>query len=148
MAVICRPELHGATTREQYDTFHAGMEELGLERTITRDGKVFHLPTGEYLGVNVTQFPRTLALKINVLAIRVTGHECKLTITPVSDPSEIIIFGLVEDTSYRSTFGALGLHPLPFPMPSFPRPANFVPVGPPSSRPSSLPPLSFFSERK
>jgi hypothetical protein len=32
--LICRAELHGSPSREQYDEFHAGMEALGLERTI------------------------------------------------------------------------------------------------------------------
>jgi hypothetical protein len=104
--VICRPELHGSPTREQYNEFHAGLKEFGLERTITRDGKVFHLPTGEYLGLNVSTPFSLLTLKINSLAIRITGHQCKLTLTPVSDPAGIYIYGLEEDTSYESTLGA------------------------------------------
>jgi hypothetical protein len=104
--VICRPELHGSPTREQYNQFHSGMKEFGLERTITRDGKVFHLPTGEYLGLNVSAPFSLLTLKINSLAIRITGHQCKLTLTPVNDPAGIYIYGLEEDTSYESTLGA------------------------------------------
>jgi hypothetical protein len=104
--VICRPELHGSPTREQYNEFHAGMKEFCLERTITRDGKVFHLPTGEYLGINISTSMRVLDLKITALAIRITGSRCKLTLTPVLDVSTIYISGLEEDTSYESTLGA------------------------------------------
>ena len=104
--VICRPELHGSPTREQYNEFHAGMKEFGLERTITRDGKVFHLPTGEYLGVNISTSMRVLDLKITALAIRITSSRCKLTLTPVPDVSAIYISGLEEDTSYQSMLGA------------------------------------------
>lgn len=82
------------------------MKDLGLERTITRDGKVFHLPKGEYLGLNVTTPFSLLTLKINSLAIRITCQQCKLTLTPVSDPAGIYIYGLDEDTSYESTLGA------------------------------------------
>jgi hypothetical protein len=105
--VICRPELHGTPTREQYDQFHAGMKELGLERTITRDGKVFHLPTGEYLGLNLSTPLALLALKINALAIQISCHQCKLTLSPVSDPAGIYIYGLEEDVSYASALASL-----------------------------------------
>jgi hypothetical protein len=98
--VICRPELHHATSREQYDQFHAGMQEFGLERTITRGEKVFHLPTGEYLGVNLSTSLPLLALKITTLAIRITGNQCKLTLIPVTNPAEIYILGLEEQESY------------------------------------------------
>ena len=100
--VICRSELHGTPTREQYEQFHAGMKKLGLERTIMRDGKVFHLPTGEYLGLNLSAPLALLALQINVLAIQITCHQCKLTLSPVSDPAGIYIQGLEEDVSYAS----------------------------------------------
>lgn len=106
--VICRAELHGSPTLAQYDEFHAGMKEFGLERTITRDGKVFHLPTGEYVGVNVSSYFSLLALQINTLAIRITRSQCKLTLTPVGDLDGIYIYGLVEDTSFESQLGALG----------------------------------------
>lgn len=108
--VICRPELHGSPTREQYDEFHVGLKEFGLERTITRDGKVFRLPKGEYLGVNVTAPFSLLALKINSLAIRITGQQCKLTLTPVSDLAGIYIYGLDEEpreTSFGEELGRL-----------------------------------------
>lgn len=114
--VICRPELHGTPTREQYDQFHAGMKELGLERTITRDGKVFHLPTGEYLGLNLSSPLALLALKINALAIQITCHQCKLTLSPVSDPAGIYIYGLEEDVSYASALAAFAMS-LPSPQP-------------------------------
>ena len=116
--VICRSELHGTPTREQYDQFHAGMKELGLERTITRDGKVFHLPTGEYLGLNLSTPLALLTLKINTLAIQITCHQCKLTLSPVSDPAGIYIYGLEEDVSYASQLGmfaSLFLTPPPKP---------------------------------
>src|ERR1019366_7182605 len=105
--VICRPELHSATTREQYNEFHAGMEQFSLLRTITRDGKVFHLPTGEYLGLNLATSLNLLALKITALAIQITGYQCKLTLTPVRDPADIYIYGLDEEVSYASEFGSL-----------------------------------------
>jgi hypothetical protein len=82
------------------------MRQLGLVQTITRDGKVFHLPTGEYLGVNLSTSFNVLALKITALAIQTTGRQCKLTLTPVDDPARIYILGLEEDTSYESTLGA------------------------------------------
>jgi hypothetical protein len=83
--VICRPELHGATTGEQYTEFHGGMKEFGLDRTITRDGKTFHLPSGEYIGLNVTTSFQLLALKIDALAMRITGYRCKLVLRQNSD---------------------------------------------------------------
>jgi hypothetical protein len=95
--VICRPELYGSPTREQYNEFHAGMKQLGLVQTITR---------GEYLGVNMSTSFNLLALNITALAIRITGRQCKLTLTPVEDPAKIYILGLEEDTSYESTLGA------------------------------------------
>jgi hypothetical protein len=100
MNVICRPELHDATTREQYTAFHAGMKEFGLLQTITRDGKVYRLPRAEYLGVNISASTALLALKINTLAISITGRQCKLTLTPVADISSIYIAGLEEEPSY------------------------------------------------
>jgi len=118
--VICRPELHGTPTREQYDQFHAGMKELGLERTITRDGKVFHLPTGEYLGLNLSTPLALLALKINALAIQISCHQCKLTLSPVSDPAGIYICGLEEEVSYASELGSFGsLLAASYPGPSY-----------------------------
>jgi hypothetical protein len=104
--LICRAELHGSPSREQYDEFHAGMEALGLERTIARDGKVFRLPTGEYLGVNLPTSSTLLALKITSLAFRITASPCKLTITPVSNPAEIHISGLEEVVSFATELGA------------------------------------------
>jgi hypothetical protein len=105
MNVICRPELHGDPTREQYQEFHAGMKEFGLERTITRDGKVFHLPTGEYFGVGLFTSLAFLNLKITALSFRITGHPCKMTLTPVVDPADICISGLEEDVSWESMLG-------------------------------------------
>jgi hypothetical protein len=52
--VICRAQLHKATTEGQYAEFHAKMRGFGLERKITRNRKVYHLPNGEYLGVNLS----------------------------------------------------------------------------------------------
>ncbi len=104
--LICRAELHGSPTREQYDEFHAGMEALGLERTITRDGNVFRLPAGEYLGIDLSTSSTVLALKVNALAFRITANTCKLTIAPVSNPAEIYISGLEEVVSFASELGA------------------------------------------
>jgi hypothetical protein len=43
-----RVELHDAT-EENYQTFHAEMEELGFTRTITaHDGTTYRLPSAEY----------------------------------------------------------------------------------------------------
>jgi hypothetical protein len=81
MNVTCRAELFGSPTREQYDRFHALMSGLGLERAITRNGKLYRLPTAEYLGVNVSSLLHTLALKITKAAMDVTGHICKLEIS-------------------------------------------------------------------
>jgi hypothetical protein len=105
--IICRPELHGATTREQYAEFHSGMNDLGLARTITQDGKVFHLPTGEYAGVNVSDSFRLLALKIDALAMRVSGNRCKLTLERVNSPADVFTYNLDEETSYASALAAL-----------------------------------------
>jgi hypothetical protein len=116
--VMCRAELHGSPSREQYEDFHAGMEQLGLVRTITRDGKVFHLPTAEYLGVNLSTPKITLGLRITVLASRITGSPAKLTLAPVDDPASIYISGLEEDTSYASqlAYYASACHtPAPWP---------------------------------
>jgi hypothetical protein len=100
MDVMCRAELHGSTTREQYDQFHAQMSGLGLERTITRDGKLYHLPTGEYLGVNVTAFLQTLSVRIAKAALDVTGRTCEVTLTPVADAKQIVFSGLTEIDDY------------------------------------------------
>jgi hypothetical protein len=108
--VSCRPELHGATTREQYAKFHAGMKEFGFEQTILRDGALHHLPTGEYLAVNISTPMNLLALKIAALALQITGNQClKLTLTPVRDPADIYIYGLDEEVSYASALVAFGI---------------------------------------
>src|ERR1700683_2779107 len=108
MNVICRVELPGRPTREQYDEFHAAMQEIGLVRTITRNGKVYHLPTGEYLGVNLTTTLDLLDLQIMVAALQATFGPCKVTITPVADPDQIYISGLEEDHSYEGALRYLG----------------------------------------
>src|ERR1039458_9343630 len=108
--VSCRPELHGATTREQYAKFHAGMKDFGFEQTIMRDGTMHHLPTGEYLAVNISTPMNLLALKIAGLALQVTGNKfLKLTLTPVRDPADIYIHGLDEEVSYASALAPLGV---------------------------------------
>ena len=119
--VSCRPELHGATTREQYAKFHAGMKEFGFEQTILRDGTMRHLPTGEYLAVNISTPMNLLALKIAALALQITGNQClKLTLTPVRDPADIYIYGLDEEVSYASELGSFGsLLAASYPGPSY-----------------------------
>jgi len=104
--VMCRAELHKATTNEQYKEFHALQSGNGLERTITRDGKVYKLPTGEYLGVDLGTSLKVLSLMIKAAAILVTGYPCKLTLTPVNDISEIYIADLEEEESYAMNLGA------------------------------------------
>jgi hypothetical protein len=107
--VMCRLELHDATTREQYDQFHAEMETLGLVRTISRDGKEFRLPSGLYLGVNVTTFLELLKLRVDISAIRITAHPCKLALWIVDSPDNISISGLEDVTpSYGALAGLLG----------------------------------------
>ena len=76
-------------------------------RTISRGGKTFHLPSGEYIGVNVPSSFNLLALKIDALSMRITGHQCKLTLARVNDPSDIYIYGLEEDVSYASALASL-----------------------------------------
>jgi hypothetical protein len=118
--VSCRPELHGATTREQYAKFHAGMKKFGFEQTIMRGGTIHHLPTGEYLAVNISTPMNLLALKIAGLALQITGNQClKLTLTPVRDPADIYIYGLDEEVSYASALSALGLSLTPPPQPTY-----------------------------
>jgi hypothetical protein len=95
--VICRAELRGTPTREQYDAFHAGMAQFGLGQTITRDGRVFRLPMGLYLGVNLSASLELLALKVSSLAGQITGRLCKLTLAPV-DTTRIYILCLEEET--------------------------------------------------
>ncbi|MGA9530152.1 MAG: hypothetical protein WBS24_18710 [Terriglobales bacterium] len=102
--VICRAELHGTPTREQYSAFHAGMEQLGFGQTITRDGRDFRLPTGEYLGANLSTSLTLLALKITHLAFQITGCPCKLTLAPV-DVANIYFLCLEEVSSYASELG-------------------------------------------
>jgi hypothetical protein len=110
--VMCRPELHDATTREQYDQFHAEMETLGLVRTISRDGKDFRLPSGLYLGVNVPSSLEFLSIRISLLAIKITGHACKLALWPIDNPASIDISGLEDVTpSYGALLGLLGAAP-------------------------------------
>jgi len=110
--VMCRPELHDATTREQYDQFHAEMETLGLVRTISRDGKDFRLPSGLYLGVNVPSSLEFLSIRISLLAIKITGHACKLALWPIDNPASIDISGLEDVTpSYGALLGLFGTPP-------------------------------------
>ncbi len=114
--VMCRPELHAATTREQYDQFHAEMETLGLARTISRDGKEFRLPSGLYLGVNVATYLELLNIRISLLAIKITGRACNLALWPIANPAEISISGLEDVTpSYASVLGILAGAPYPNP---------------------------------
>jgi len=103
--VICRPQLHKATTEEQYAEFHTKMSGFGLERKITRNGKVYHLPNGEYLGVNLSTPFDLLALKIDAAARQITGYACELTLTPVREIAEIYIYGLKEDLSLETQLG-------------------------------------------
>jgi hypothetical protein len=105
--IQCRPELHRAITGEQYAEFHGGMQELGFERTITRNGKTEHLPTGEYVGLNLSSSLNVLALKIDVLARRISGYRCKMTLTPISGPEAIYTYGLEEDNSFSTQLGRL-----------------------------------------
>jgi len=110
--VMCRPELHDATTREQYDRFHAEMEILGLGRTISRDGKEFRLPSGLYLAVNVPSSLDLLKLRVEVLAMKITAHPCKLALWTIGNPAEMEISGLEDVTpSYGALFGLLGAAP-------------------------------------
>ena len=112
--LMCRPELHDATTREQYTAFHAEMEQLGLEQTVTRDGEVFRLPTGLYLGVNVSTPPGLLSIRISLLAIRITGCAGKIAVWPIDSPASISILGLEDVTpSYGSLLGLLSGPPMP-----------------------------------
>ena len=106
--VMCRPELHDATTREQYDRFHAEMATLGLVRTISRDGKEFSLPTGLYLGVNVPTPLALLSIRISLFAINITGYTCKLAIWPIDNPASISVSDLEDVTpSYGALLGLL-----------------------------------------
>ena len=105
--VNCRPQLHGATTSEQYAQFHAGMEGLGFERTITRNGKTEHLPNGEYLALNLSTPFNLLALKIDALARQITGNPCKVTLWPVVDLAAVYTYGLEEDNSFGAQLGQL-----------------------------------------
>jgi hypothetical protein len=110
--VMCRPELHDATTREQYDRFHAEMEILGLVRTISRDGKEFRLPSGLYLGVNVPSLLEILSIRISLLAMTITGSACKLALWHIDNPAGIDISGLEDVTpSYGALLGLLGASP-------------------------------------
>jgi hypothetical protein len=114
--VMCRPELHDATTRDQYDRFHAEMEILGLGRTISRDGREFQLPTGLYLGLNVASPLEILKLRIDLLAMKITGHFAKIAIWHVANPAEIVISDLEDVTpSFASVLGILGGAPYPNP---------------------------------
>lgn len=103
--VICRPQLHRATTEEQYAEFHAKMSGFGLERKITRNGKVYHLPNGEYLGVNLSTPFDLLAIQIDAAARQISGYACELTLAPVKDIAEIYIYGLKEDLSFETQLG-------------------------------------------
>jgi hypothetical protein len=120
--VMCRPELHDATSREQYDQFHAGMQSLGLGRTIARDGREFQLPTGLYLG-NVSSSLELLKLRVDLLAIRITSHTAKIALWPVN-PADIVTDNLEDVTpSYASSLGfglmsILGGAPYPNPSPN------------------------------
>jgi hypothetical protein len=102
---MCRPELHDATTREQYGQFHAEMETLGLFRTISRDGKVFRLPSGLYLGENVPSSLKFLGIRISLFAITITGHTCELALWPIDSAASVDISGLEDVTP--SFYGAL-----------------------------------------
>jgi hypothetical protein len=104
--VMCRAELHGTPTRDQYVAFHDGMRQLGLERTITRDAKIFRLPTGEYLGVSLSASLASLATGISALAIQIPGCPCKLMLGPV-DATKIYILCLEEEEtpSFASALG-------------------------------------------
>ena len=102
MNLTCRAELLGSPSREQYDRFHALMSGLELERTISRGGKLYRLPTAEYLSVNASSSLHLLALQITKAALDVTGHPCKLTLTPVADVNDIVIAGLEEVQDYAT----------------------------------------------
>jgi hypothetical protein len=103
--VMCRAELHGSPTREQYAAFHAGMGGYGLGQTITQNGKVFRLPTGEYFGSDLSDSLAILSLKVSFLAIQITGESCKLMLAHVS-PEDTFVSGLEEVPSYATELGS------------------------------------------
>jgi hypothetical protein len=72
------------------------MEQLGLGQTITRNGKVYRLPSGLYLGVDVPAGLALLNLRIFVSALKITGHGCKMALWHIDDPASISISGLEE----------------------------------------------------
>ena len=106
--VMCRPELHHATTSEQYELFHAEMEKLGLVRTLARDGKVFRLPSGLYLGVNVSSSREWFNAMITLQAIMTTGSAGKVAVWHIDDPANISVSGL-EEVTPPSFYDELGM---------------------------------------
>jgi hypothetical protein len=101
--LICRVELHHAATGEQYDAFHAGMGQLGLERLMMRNAVAYSLPTGLYLGSNAAADLASLADRIRSLALQITGYPCALVLAPVN-LSDVYIAGL-ESPSYADELG-------------------------------------------
>jgi hypothetical protein len=49
---LTRVELHKAKWPNEYDTLHKEMAALGFHREITRNGKLYWLPTAEYIYVD------------------------------------------------------------------------------------------------
>ncbi|MFY9854501.1 MAG: hypothetical protein WAK26_11560 [Terracidiphilus sp.] len=142
--IECRAELHGDPTADQYKQFHDGMQEFGLVRKLCREGKVFLLPTGFYVGENVSSSLQLLSLKITALAFRITGSVCKLTLTPIGDLSSICISGLEEDKSFESLLGFAAIFGSSVPTPGVNFMSAFSGLGAQSTSQHvpSVPPLS------
>jgi hypothetical protein len=105
--VTCKPEFHRYLTAEEYAEIHAGMQQLGLLKKITRNGRVWLLPDGFYVGINLSTSLELLDLQINALAFRITGRRCQVVLTPVPDPANIYFSGLKEEESSLSLLSSL-----------------------------------------
>ena len=66
---------------EMREQLRGPLEELGFLSTISCVGGPFGLPAGMYLGINPSIPFEELAAKISSLALRITGHPCKLKLT-------------------------------------------------------------------
>ncbi|MGB7265506.1 MAG: hypothetical protein WBC92_08330 [Terracidiphilus sp.] len=104
-SVVCTAELHGSPSEEQLNEFQSGMGRLGLLRTINHLGKTFMLPAGVYVGGNIAAPLSVLSIRVNSVARRATGSDCKLALSSIDDLSRVYFSGLEEQANYANAPG-------------------------------------------
>ncbi|KKP86492.1 MAG: hypothetical protein UR90_C0028G0004 [Parcubacteria group bacterium GW2011_GWC1_35_8] len=75
-----RVELHSAQYNPDFEILHSAMQNEGFSKLITSDnGKIYHLPRGEY--TISTSENRSQVLKTTQRAVQKTGESAEILVT-------------------------------------------------------------------